>query len=130
MNHKVLVVDDDQGVRGLLHQMLAMENFEVLIAQNEEEFREKAVSLRPDLIILDVMLGDKNSVRVYDEMLSEGFNRNIPVLFISGLLENYLPSQARPGRKCALMGKPFKTAELLMQVWILLGDSTLSCSRS
>lgn len=55
---KILVVDDDSGVRNLLHRFLARKNFQVKSAVSGNTALEVFKSFNPDLVILDVMLPD------------------------------------------------------------------------
>jgi CheY-like chemotaxis protein len=53
---KILVVDDDMDVIAMLEQILGNEGYEVISAFNKEEGLEKALTEKPDLAILDVMM--------------------------------------------------------------------------
>lgn len=53
---KILVVDDDMDVITMLEQILGNEGYEVVSAFNKEEGLEKALTEKPDLAILDVMM--------------------------------------------------------------------------
>ena len=52
----VLVVDDSNLLRGILREELEAEGFEVHMAEDGPEALEKAKDLRPDIILLDVVL--------------------------------------------------------------------------
>ncbi|HEY9708858.1 MAG TPA: response regulator transcription factor [Oculatellaceae cyanobacterium] len=55
---KILVVDDDSGVRNLLHRFFARKNFQVKSAESGNTALEMFEKFNPDLVILDVMLPD------------------------------------------------------------------------
>ena len=122
MGAKILVVDDDLPILELLKCDFTAEGFEVRTARNEEEFRRQALSEKPDLIVLDIMLGDKNGPLVYDELLAQGLDRSIPVIFLSALAENGTPNSGAPGRKYLLCGKPFDSDELIREIRNLVGN--------
>jgi DNA-binding response OmpR family regulator len=52
----VLVVDDDEGIRDLLSVVIAKEGHRVQTAVDGEDGRDQALSAKPDLIVLDLML--------------------------------------------------------------------------
>ncbi len=60
MSAKILVVDDDKEFLEILQESLPTHGFEVSLAQNGEEFRQQVFTSKPDLIILDIMLGESN----------------------------------------------------------------------
>ena len=53
---KILLVDDDQDVIAIVQTILENENFEVVTATNKKDGIKKAISEKPDLAILDVMM--------------------------------------------------------------------------
>ncbi len=118
---KILLVDDEVQFLELLKFELTSEGFEVFTACNEEEFRMRAFSEKPDLIILDIMLGDKNGPLVYDELLAEGLlDRSVPVIFLSALVQDRPPIPVTAGRNYALHGKPFESEKLIQAIRSLI----------
>lgn len=53
---KILLVDDDMDIIAVVQTILENENFEVITASNKKDGIEKAISEKPDLAILDVMM--------------------------------------------------------------------------
>ena len=113
MKTKVLVVDDEKSVQELLRNTLSLSGFDVAVAGDDAEFRQKAFREKPNIIILDLVLGDKDGAEVYQELLEEGLDKKIPVVFISALAEDRPPSLPQPDRRYALIGKPFDPAALV-----------------
>lgn len=120
MNEKILVVDDEKDIREMLEEMLDMAGFQVALASSNLELEEKIQSFSPDLMILDIMLGDVNSADWIASHPLPNAGRRIPILFLSALLGNDSPSPAKPGNRRALRGKPFKMAEILHDIDCLL----------
>ena len=56
MAESVLVVDDDPDVARFVEVNLRSAGYEVSVASNGEEALERALELRPDLVLLDVMM--------------------------------------------------------------------------
>ncbi|MBI3306790.1 MAG: response regulator [Candidatus Omnitrophica bacterium] len=116
MKGKILVVDDEWSIQELLKNVLSLSGFEVVIAANAAEFREQVFLSRPDVIILDIMLGDSDGTQVYKQLLAEGLDVNIPVIFLSALAQDRPSTPPRSDRKYALIGKPFDPDELIRQL--------------
>jgi DNA-binding NtrC family response regulator len=55
---KILVVDDELGIRELLRDILIDEGFEIFVAENATEARELKKNKIPDLILLDIWMPD------------------------------------------------------------------------
>ncbi|MBI4372271.1 MAG: response regulator [Candidatus Omnitrophica bacterium] len=123
MKRRILVVDDESSILELLRYKLSNRGFEVVTATNAWEFWGEALSAKPDLIILDIWLKGKLGTEVYNELLTNGLDSDIPVIFITALLEDRPPSHARPGIQYALYGKPFDFDELMKGIDCLLEES-------
>jgi CheY-like chemotaxis protein len=65
---RVLVVEDDPSVRGLLHTLLTAEGYDVSTASDGLAGLVKAAQTLPDLILLDLMMPDLGGVRVLEEL--------------------------------------------------------------
>ena len=113
---RILVVDDDKPILELLRFELASRHFDVLTAQNESEFRKLAGG-SPDLIILDIWLGNTNGVFIYNDLLSQGLlDGRVPVIFITALMQDKPPVHAQDGRTYAFFCKPFDTDEIVEEI--------------
>ena len=122
MKIKILLVDDEKEILDILKEWLVLEGFEVLTAQTGREFRKLALAEKPNLIVLDIHLGSDNGPAVYDELLSQGFDRRVPVIFLTGLVSEEAKSRAAAGRTYALHTKPFNMTEIIKDIHCLVGD--------
>ena len=122
MKPKVLVVDDDDCLLDILKLILKDAGFEVFTAQDEEEFLKEALQNKPDILILDIMLGEKDGTVSYQKLLAQGFSKKVPVIFLTALAkdENAIPPQ--PGRTYALMPKPFNYDKLVEGITSLVNS--------
>lgn len=68
MSTKVLVVDDEPKIRDVLRRYLVAEGFEVSEAATGQEALERARALRPEAVVLDVRLPDKDGFEVLAEL--------------------------------------------------------------
>ncbi|WP_211093551.1 response regulator transcription factor [Cohnella fermenti] len=81
-NASVLVVDDELEITELIALYLEREGFRVHTADNGSEAIRLADSIAPDLIILDINLGQPDGIEVC-RALRRGSGANIPILFLS-----------------------------------------------
>jgi len=79
----VLIVDDDNNFRELLSCALA-ESFGVITAEDGEVGVKLALKVRPDLIILDVMMPKMSGLEVLRALLQDEETARIPVLVCTG----------------------------------------------
>lgn len=127
MKQKILVVDDEKPIRELLRHKLSVIGFEVAVAKNGEEFRRLSFEGNPDLIILDIWLSNRMGPDIYHEMLEDGFNGDVPVIFITALVEGEPKNpQMLPGKKYALYSKPFDFEKLEEEIKYLLDQREVS----
>ncbi|NOX21359.1 MAG: sigma-54-dependent Fis family transcriptional regulator, partial [Nitrospirae bacterium] len=82
MQYTVLVVDDEEGIRESLKDILEDEGYEVITASNAEEALKAVNDNAPDLVYLDIWLPDRDGIEVLEEI--KGRERTMPVVMISG----------------------------------------------
>ena len=116
----VLVVEDDPSVRGLLKTLLTAEGYDVQVASDGIAGLVKASTVRPSLMLLDLMMPDLGGVRVLEELSHDPALAGIPVVVVTGKLE------AVPALRDALgdenvFTKPFGVTELLERVASITG---------
>ena len=76
----ILSIDDDPGLQDLVGMVLGEHGHSVQWAFNGEEGYEKALSLKPDLILLDMMLPTLNGAEVLKLLKAHETLRSIPVI--------------------------------------------------
>jgi DNA-binding response OmpR family regulator len=80
---RVLVVDDEEGIRVLCRVNLELGGFEVLEAADGVEAIEKVRSERPDLVFLDLMMPRMDGWQVLDTIKSDASTAGIPVVILT-----------------------------------------------
>lgn len=80
---KILVVDDEMGIRELLSEILSDEGHTVQLAENAAAARAARQAARPDLVLLDIWMPDTDGVTVLKEWAANG-QLSMPVIMMSG----------------------------------------------
>ncbi|WP_322996142.1 response regulator [Castellaniella sp.] len=80
---RILVVDDEIGIRELLSEILYDEGHSVELAENAAQARDYRLRQRPDLVLLDIWMPDIDGVSLLKEWSSQGL-LNMPVIMMSG----------------------------------------------
>jgi CheY-like chemotaxis protein len=113
MKTKVLVVDDERIIVEIVEEELAAHGYEVYTAFTGEEGLRKCKSLRPDVVILDIMMPDIDGSSVAAEMKDDPNTAHIPVIFLTGAVKSSeVPDSHLVGGQFFL-AKPFKAEDLL-----------------
>ena len=109
----IIVIDDDAPIRrGLV--LALKKSYEVFAAPSVDEGMELMAKVRPDLVILDYNMPDKDGL-VGLSMIRET-NADIPVLFLTGNNEPSIQQAAMSGGATAFVLKPFSMDELFKLV--------------
>ena len=83
MSRNILVVDDDPNVVEILTESLRGRGYRTESAYSGTEAVEKYDSFRPDLVVLDILLPEKNGFEVCDEIRARDAHRDVPIIIIS-----------------------------------------------
>jgi len=80
---RILVVDDESDIRGLLKEILAEEGYEVEVAADATQARTSRATHVPDLVLLDIWMPDTDGITLLREWsVTEGYD--CPVVMMSG----------------------------------------------
>lgn len=80
---RILVVDDEIGIRELLSEILYDEGHSVEVAENAAQAREARLRGRPELVLLDIWMPDTDGVSLLKEWAAQGL-LDMPVIMMSG----------------------------------------------
>ncbi len=80
---KILVVDDDEMNRDMLSRRLLRKGYEVALAVNGAEAIEKAVSERPELILMDLSMPVLDGYEATRRLKTEAATSSIPIIGLS-----------------------------------------------
>lgn len=113
MNKKILVVDDEKPIADILKFNIEKEGFQVELAYDGEEAIFKAFNLKPDLILLDVMLPKKDGFQVLKEIRQQ---LKTPVLMLTAKEEEVDKVLGLELGADDYITKPFSMRELIARV--------------
>ena len=82
-SRNILVVDDEVGIRELLHDILQDEGFAVTLAENAQAARDARLKQRPDVVLLDIWMPDCDGISLLKEWGNAGL-LTMPVVMMSG----------------------------------------------
>lgn len=80
---KILIVDDEVGIRELLSEILRDEGHDIILAENAATARAARNAARPDLVLLDIWMPDTDGVSLLKEWSANG-QLTMPVVMMSG----------------------------------------------
>ncbi len=118
--HRLLVIDDDARLTGMLSDYLGAAGFEVLVADSLGAAREALGGAPFDLAVLDLMLPDGDGLDFCRELRADPHTRRLPVLMLSARGE---PMDRILGLELGAddyLAKPFEPRELQARIKALL----------
>lgn len=115
---KIFLLDDDQTMQELLKTLLQMDGYKVLTTNNKENIIDKIKSEKPDLVLLDVLLKNKNrlennGIDILKEIRSDPDLKDIHVIMTSGI--DFREKCLRSGADDFVL-KPFMPEELIAKI--------------
>jgi DNA-binding response OmpR family regulator len=101
----ILVVDDDLHVSEMLEELLIELGYSVDVARTGDEGFRRAVTKRPDAVILDVSLPDTTGEQVLAKLRSH--DESLPVIMLSGHTDEDIAHRAVAAGAIGYLHKPF-----------------------
>lgn len=122
---KILVIDDDPDLVESVTMILENKGYDVIKAYGGIEGLQKAKSESPDLIVLDVMMPDRDGFKVCEELKGDPRYRNIPILLLTAVASkitstSYTPRMGMETEADDYVDKPVEAGEIVRRVEILL----------
>ncbi len=117
---KILVADDSIAVRKVAERLLIEAGFEVVLAANGDEALACLAKDGVDVIVCDVIMPDKSGYEVCAFVRNQPRLAAIPVLLISGIVNDEVTQQAQACQADGVLKKPFQGTSLKDKVSELL----------
>ena len=111
--YNILVVDDDREIVGAIEIYLKKEGYNIIKAYNGNEVLEKVKENEIHLIILDIMMPEKDGLETLEELRKD---KSIPVILLSAKSEDYDKIGGLNQGADDYITKPFNPLELIARV--------------
>ncbi len=118
---RVLLVDDEDGVRRLIKAVLSAGGFEVIDASNTSDALALAETKHIDVLVTDVLMDDMDGRSLAQAIVRK--QPALPVVFISGY-EIDIEAERRRHPYCAFVHKPFSAKALVSSINELTGQQS------
>ncbi|MDG1349880.1 MAG: response regulator transcription factor [Crocinitomicaceae bacterium] len=116
----ILIVDDDQDIRDLLSYNLQKSGYSVNEAINGFDCLEKIKTIKPNLILLDVMMPEMDGLEVCQQIKSDPKNHDILICFLTARGEDYSQIAALEAGGDDYVTKPIKPKVLISRINAIL----------
>jgi CheY-like chemotaxis protein len=122
MTHRrILIIDDEEAIQIVVQFGLKMAaGWEVMAASSGPEGISTAQAVRPDMILLDVMMPEMDGLATFKQLRQQAETRSIPVIFLTAKAQ---ASEKRLFHDTGVNGvitKPFNSLELAEQIMKVL----------
>jgi two-component system, OmpR family, response regulator VicR len=117
----VLAIDDDSDMIELVHLTLGRAGYEVVGTTKPLEAVSLVTQMRPDLILLDVMMPEMDGWQVFEALRADETTKNIPIILVTAknsAVDRLLGMQI--ARAADYINKPLAPGELLASVQQIL----------
>lgn len=117
MPKKILLIEDEDIMINLLEKKLTQEGYDVTVAKNGEEGLKSMREIKPDIILLDLVMPKMGGFEVMEEMNKDPELKKIPIIIISNSGQPVELGKAKElGAKDWLIKTEFDPQEVLDKV--------------
>jgi CheY-like chemotaxis protein len=120
MPKKILLADDSLTIQKVVELTFSDSGYELVCVSNGQKALERIQQDRPDLVLADVVMPEKNGYEVCEAIKSSPATARIPVILLSGTFEPFDRERAERIGADAIVSKPFDSQQLIAQVELLL----------
>lgn len=82
---KILIVEDDPLMSRMYQKIFSFEKYDVVMAHDGEEGLEKARTIKPTVILLDIMMPKLNGLQVLQKLKGDPETKKIPIIMLTNL---------------------------------------------
>jgi two-component system alkaline phosphatase synthesis response regulator PhoP len=118
--YKILVVDDEKDIQEFIEYNLKKEGYEVFLANNGIEAIEEAKRIKPDLILMDVMMPQMDGIQACQQIKANPSLNKIFIVFLTARAEEYSELAGFDAGADDYIAKPIKPKLLLTRLSAIL----------
>jgi CheY-like chemotaxis protein len=123
MPKKILLADDSITIQKVVELTFSDGDYEVVATNNGAKAIQRLAEVRPDIILSDIIMPEKNGYEVCEYVKSHPEFRHIPVILLTGTFEPFDPDRAEKAGCDAVVTKPFESQSLIHKVEELIAQS-------
>jgi CheY-like chemotaxis protein len=117
---KILLADDSITIQKVVELTFSEDDYQVACVSNGVQALKKIAEWRPNVVLLDVIMPEKNGYEVCEEMKRHPSTSSIPVLLLTGTFEPFDQKRAEAAGARGHLTKPFESQALVSKVEELL----------
>ena len=118
----ILIVDDELSILVPLQFLMEKEGYVAKLAQSGKEAIEKITAIRPDLILLDIMLPDLDGYEIYQMIRERAEWASIRIIFLTAKNRDADMAKGLAMGADAYITKPFSNTQLVEKIRDLIGS--------
>lgn len=116
----VLIVDDNKAGRAALESMLIGKGYQLEFASDGKEAIQKTTALRPDIVLLDIMMPDIDGYQVCKHLRAEPDTAEVPIIMITALDDKESKLEGLAAGADDFISKPINRTELQTRVHTII----------
>lgn len=128
MPKRILLADDSITIQKVVELTFSDGDYEVVAVNNGAKAIQKLAEMRPDVILSDIIMPEKNGYEVCEFVKSHPEYRTIPVVLLTGTFEPFDPDRADKAGCDAVVTKPFESQSLIHKVDELIQQAQSSAA--
>ena len=118
--YTILVVEDEPLISEMVAKSLKLEGYAVVVAQTGDDGLSKAKEIKPDLVLLDVLLPKLDGWEILTRLRDDPRCKDIPIIMLTALTDEKSKVQGLRGGADDYVTKPFSALELMARVEAVL----------
>ncbi len=115
-NKKILIAEDEILLLEIMKERLEANNYDVVLAENGKEGSFKAISEKPDLILVDLLMPEVDGFEMIKIVRGNSDLKETPIIAVSALGRQEDIDRAMKAGASDYVVKPFDTGELLKKI--------------
>lgn len=122
---RLLLIEDDEVLSRMYKDKFVLEGFEVVCAYDGEDGWAKLQAVKPDLVLLDIMMPKLNGLDLLKKAKSDAATKSIPIVMLTNLAGSHEAQEALlSGAQSYIVKSDFKPAQIVLRIKEILVKKT------